>query len=224
MGCFQHCCCLTVCSDMFPLVFFFFLSCFLESAIILSFVLPNKSTDIKGNIRAGLLILMQPESLSKTYRKLSDFERTTNFLFPLSFSLGNSIFKVHFFTPNFFPPGAGGCYDTGVCMCHGEHVTHHNPPLLYDLFHDPSESRQLTPETELRYTEVLEQTARAVERHKSTFQSRNVRGDMDVQSSTVQNQMSWEKILWRPWLQPCCGTFPFCGCKEETDLYEKTSI
>uniref|UniRef100_A0A3Q2QEY9 Arylsulfatase D n=1 Tax=Fundulus heteroclitus TaxID=8078 RepID=A0A3Q2QEY9_FUNHE len=127
----------------------------------------------------------------------------------------DSIFKVHFFTPNFFPPGAGGCYDTKVCLCHGQHVTHHDPPLLYDLFHDPSESRQLTPESEPRYTEILEQTARAVERHKSTFPSKERSNDIYAQSDTVQNQMSWEKILWRPWLQPCCGTFPFCGCRED---------
>uniref|UniRef100_A0A3Q1F3H5 Arylsulfatase H n=1 Tax=Acanthochromis polyacanthus TaxID=80966 RepID=A0A3Q1F3H5_9TELE len=109
---------------------------------------------------------------------------------------GDSIFKVHFFTPNFSPPGAVGCYDTKVCLCHGEHVTHHTPPLVYDLFHDPSESRPLTPDTEPRFAEILEQTAKAVERHKSTLTN--------------------EQILWRPWLQPCCGTFPFCGCKEDT--------
>uniref|UniRef100_A0A3B5A2X4 Arylsulfatase D-like n=1 Tax=Stegastes partitus TaxID=144197 RepID=A0A3B5A2X4_9TELE len=114
----------------------------------------------------------------------------------------DSVFKVHFFTPNFSPPGAGGCYDTGVCLCHGEHVTHHTPPLVYDLFRDPSESRPLTPDTEPRYAEILEQTAKAVERHKSTL--------------GVEGQMTWNKILWRPWLQPCCGTFPFCGCKEDT--------
>uniref|UniRef100_A0A3B4URH1 Arylsulfatase D-like n=1 Tax=Seriola dumerili TaxID=41447 RepID=A0A3B4URH1_SERDU len=112
----------------------------------------------------------------------------------------DSIFKVHFFTPNFSPPGAGGCYDTKVCLCHGAHVTHHHPPLLYDIFHDPSESRPLTPDTEPRYAEILEQTAKAVERHQSTLTNKQVS----------------DNILWRPWLQPCCGTFPFCGCKEDT--------
>uniref|UniRef100_A0A8C6S599 Arylsulfatase D n=1 Tax=Neogobius melanostomus TaxID=47308 RepID=A0A8C6S599_9GOBI len=103
-----------------------------------------------------------------------------------------SIFKAHLFTPNFSPEGAVGCYRTGVCMCHGEHVTHHNPPLLYDLHHDPSESRPLTPELEPRYHEAL----------------REVDGP--------SGQLSWGQILWRPWLQPCCGTFPLCGCKEQS--------
>ncbi|XP_035031180.1 arylsulfatase D [Hippoglossus stenolepis] len=124
----------------------------------------------------------------------------------------DSVYKVHFFTPNFSPPGAGGCYETQICMCHGDYVTHHDPPLVYDIFRDPSESRPLTPDTEPRYTEILEQTARAVERHKSTLTSKQVN---DTHSTAVQSQMTWDKILWQPWLQPCCGTFPFCGCKEE---------
>lgn len=132
----------------------------------------------------------------------------------------DSIFKVHFFTPNFSPPGAGGCYKTGVCLCHGDFVTHHDPPLLYDLLHDPSESRLLTPDTEPRYAEILEQTSKAVERHENTFKHTQESGAASVKNSTdapgVQSQMTWDKILWRPWLQPCCGTFPFCGCKEDT--------
>lgn len=134
----------------------------------------------------------------------------------------DSVFKIHFFTPNFSPPGAVGCYDTGVCLCHGEHVTHHNPPLLYDLLHDPSESRPLSPETEPRYAEILEQTAKAVARHERTLTGTQTSTSGDDHSHTgtatpgVQIQMTWDKILWRPWLQPCCGTFPFCGCKENT--------
>ncbi|GLD59931.1 arylsulfatase D-like protein [Lates japonicus] len=131
----------------------------------------------------------------------------------------DSVFKVHFFTPNFSPPGAGGCYDTKVCLCHGEYITHHNPPLVYDIFHDPSESRPLTLDTEPRFAEILEQTAKAVERHQNTLTNKQVSDGTPPQANTdapsVQSQMTWEKILWRPWLQPCCGTFPFCGCKEE---------
>lgn len=125
---------------------------------------------------------------------------------------GDSVFKVHFFTPNFSPPGAGGCYDKKMCMCHGEHVTYHNPPLLYDLFRDPTESRPLTPDSEPRYAEILERTAKAVERHGSTLTHDPASAGAPPGADTIQ--MSWEKIWWRPWLQPCCGTFPFCGCKE----------
>lgn len=137
----------------------------------------------------------------------------------MCFHPGDSIFKVHFFTPNFSPPGAGGCYDTKVCLCHGKFVTYHNPPLLYDLFHDPSESRPLSPDTEPRYAEVLEQIAKAVERHQTTIPNKQVSDDTpqpNADEPSVESQMTWNKILWRPWLQPCCGTFPFCGCKENT--------
>ncbi|XP_051937439.1 arylsulfatase D [Hippocampus zosterae] len=115
----------------------------------------------------------------------------------------DSIFKVHFVTPNFSPPGAVGCYETRICFCHGEHVTRHDPPLLYDLLRDPSESHPLGPDTEPRYAEILSQTAEAVQRHLLSLADKQ------------PNQLTWEKILWRPWLQPCCGTFPFCGCKED---------
>ncbi|XP_037136718.1 arylsulfatase D [Syngnathus acus] len=115
----------------------------------------------------------------------------------------DSIFKVHFVTPNFSPPGAVGCYDPGTCSCHGEHVTRHDPPLLYDLLRDPSESQPLGPETEPRYAEVLHRITEAMHTHQLSL--------VDKQP----NQMTWDKILWRPWLQPCCGTFPFCGCKED---------
>ncbi|KAM3861931.1 arylsulfatase H-like [Diretmus argenteus] len=127
----------------------------------------------------------------------------------------DSIFKVHFFTPNFSPPGAGGCYDTMICLCHGDHVTQHDPPLLYDLFRDPSESRPLTRDTEPRFAEVLQRTAEAAEGHRKTLADQRAPGGPRA-AHAVSEEFAWEKILWRPWLQPCCGTFPFCGCKEET--------
>ncbi|KAL4635719.1 arylsulfatase D-like [Arapaima gigas] len=119
---------------------------------------------------------------------------------------GDAIFKAHLFTPNFSPEGAGGCYDTGICMCHQGFVTYHNPPLLFDLARDPSESRPLTPESEPRYEEVLRRIAEATAEHRKTI-------------STVPSQMSWSKLLWMPWLQPCCGTFPFCSCAEADHIH-----
>ncbi|XP_073701575.1 arylsulfatase D [Garra rufa] len=113
----------------------------------------------------------------------------------------DSIFKVHFFTPNFSPAGAIGCYDTKVCMCHGDHVTHHSPPLVFDLSRDASESHPLSADTEARLTEVLERVERAVTEHRRTL-------------TPVEKQLTWANILWKPWLQPCCGTFPFCSCEE----------
>lgn len=159
-----------------------------------------------------LFVLPKEVAMIQIFRDIiaSSFFFTCVYFFP-----GDSIFKVHFFTPNFSPPGAGGCYNTMMCQCHGEHVTHHNPPLLFDLHLDPSESTPLTPETEPRYAEILKQTAEAVERHKDTFKHEEMK-KASSDANGVQNQLTWEKVLWRPWLQPCCGTFPFCGCKENT--------
>ncbi|KAG9349353.1 hypothetical protein JZ751_027796 [Albula glossodonta] len=113
----------------------------------------------------------------------------------------DAVFKTHFFTPNFSPEGAGGCYDIKICMCHEGFVTHHNPPLLFDLARDPSETTPLSPDTEPRYAEVLLRVEEAIKTHRSTLMP-------------VPDQLSWRNILWKPWLQPCCGTFPFCSCSE----------
>ncbi|XP_072300340.1 arylsulfatase H [Eucyclogobius newberryi] len=118
------------------------------------------------------------------------------------------IYKAHLFTPNFYPEGAGGCYHTQVCMCHGDHVTQQTPPLLYELSRDPSESHPLSPQTEPLFHKVLERVEEAVRTHRDTL-SRHVHAE------GPSAQLSWPHVLWRPWLQPCCGTFPFCGCEEQ---------
>ncbi|CAL8265859.1 unnamed protein product [Lota lota] len=120
----------------------------------------------------------------------------------------DSVFKVHYFTPNFSPAGAGGCHDAQFCGCHGDRVTRHRPPLVYDLLRDPSESRPLTPATaaERPLAEVLERVAEAVAAHRARLAQEGPGGP--------PTQMSWGNILWKPWLQPCCGTFPFCGCHD----------
>ncbi|KAK0156155.1 Steryl-sulfatase [Merluccius polli] len=130
----------------------------------------------------------------------------------------DSIFKVHYFTPNFSPPGTGGCHEKHICQCHGDHVTHHDPPLVYDLFHDPSESRPLTPADEPRFAEVLERAGEAAAGHRGALTEAREPSSAPGDEPGVPSQMSWEKILWRPWLQPCCGTFPFCGCQENATL------
>ncbi|XP_051999101.1 arylsulfatase D isoform X2 [Xyrauchen texanus] len=122
----------------------------------------------------------------------------------------DSVFKVHFFTPNFSPPGAVGCYDTKICQCYGEFVTFHNPPLMFDLSGDPSESRPLSAETEPRYAEVLQRVELAVKGHRKTLMP-------------AENQLTWANILWKPWLQPCCGTFPFCLCSESDSTSTNTA-
>eukprot|EP00076_Gallus_gallus_P036860 XP_025002398.1 arylsulfatase D isoform X2 [Gallus gallus] len=115
-----------------------------------------------------------------------------------------AVWKAHYVTPNFHPLGAGACYGKGICPCFGEGVTHHDPPLLYDLSRDPSESQPLSADTEPLFDTVIEQIGRAIEEHRRTL-------------TAVPQQLSLYNIIWKPWLQPCCGTFPFCWCDKEGD-------
>ncbi|XP_058886007.1 arylsulfatase D isoform X1 [Acipenser ruthenus] len=111
----------------------------------------------------------------------------------------DAIYKAHFFTPNFSPEGAGGCYTIHICRCDEGFVTPHNPPLLFDLSKDPSESTPLSPDEEPLFFEIMQRIQGAVKEHKETL-------------TQVPHQLSWNNVLWKPWLQPCCGTFPFCSC------------
>ncbi|XP_037680539.1 arylsulfatase D [Choloepus didactylus] len=117
---------------------------------------------------------------------------------------GGRLWKVHYRTPQFQPQGAGACYGRGVCPCSGEGVTHHSPPLLFDLSRDPSEAQPLSPDSEPLFDAVIARVGEAVREHRKTL-------------SQVPQQFSITNILWKPWLQPCCGTFPFCSCDKEGD-------
>ncbi|ELK35484.1 Arylsulfatase D [Myotis davidii] len=112
------------------------------------------------------------------------------------------LWKVHYMTPRFHPEGAGACYGHGVCPCSGDGVTQHSPPLLFDLSSDPSEARPLSPDSEPLFHTVVARVGAAVEEHRATL-------------TPVPPQFSLSHILWKPWLQPCCGTFPFCSCTQD---------
>ncbi|NWU37195.1 STS sulfatase, partial [Hylia prasina] len=115
-----------------------------------------------------------------------------------------SIWKVFFFTPNFSPEDSNGCYDSHVCFCHGGFITRHDPPLLFDLSRDPEEKVPLTPETESHFYDVLRVVHQAVDNHTRTLHA-------------VPNQLSWDNLLWKPWLQLCCSSlFQSCYCDYES--------
>uniref|UniRef100_A0A663M2S1 Arylsulfatase H-like n=1 Tax=Athene cunicularia TaxID=194338 RepID=A0A663M2S1_ATHCN len=115
-----------------------------------------------------------------------------------------AIWKAHYVTPVFHPPEAGACYGKGICPCFGEGVTHHDPPLLFDLSRDPSEAKPLSADTEPLFDIVIRKIGRAIEEHQRTL-------------TPVPEQLSVYNIVWKPWLQPCCGTFPLCWCDKEGD-------
>ncbi|XP_040592747.1 steryl-sulfatase [Mesocricetus auratus] len=100
-----------------------------------------------------------------------------------------AVWKAFYFTPNFDPPGANGCFSTLVCFCAGDHVTRHDPPLLFDLSRDPGERRPLTPASEPRFHAVLAAMADAADAHARTL------------DPAVPDQLSLANLVWKPWLQ-----------------------
>ncbi|XP_060148947.1 steryl-sulfatase isoform X2 [Globicephala melas] len=117
-----------------------------------------------------------------------------------------SIWKAFFFTPKFFPEGANGCFATHVCFCHGQYVTYHDPPLLFDISQDPRERNPLTPTSQPRFREILETMQEAAARHAETLRD-------------VPNQLSLGNLIWKPWLQMCCSSSGlFCQCDWEKQV------
>lgn len=120
--------------------------------------------------------------------------------FHLSFS-GSSVWKAFYFTQNFYPENKTGCFHTHICFCTPEYVTFHDPPLLFDLSKDPSESTPLTPDTEPAFHSVLATMKEAVKMHRRSLKP-------------VENQLSHANLMWKPWLQPCCSTvMQLCQCQ-----------
>ncbi|XP_055965483.1 steryl-sulfatase [Sorex fumeus] len=116
----------------------------------------------------------------------------------------SSVWKAQFFTPKFSPEGANGCFPTHICFCHGHFVTHHHPPLLFDLSRDPRERTPLTPATEPQYGQVLAAMRQAAERHARTLQP------------PAPDQMTLGQLVWKPWLQMCCSSWgEACHCDRE---------
>ncbi|KAM6149247.1 arylsulfatase H-like [Rhynchocyon petersi] len=117
----------------------------------------------------------------------------------------DTVWKVHYVTPKFYPEGSGACYGSSMCPCSG-HVTYHDPPLLFDISRDPSETQPLSPDKEAVFDAVMKKVEAALRDHRKSL-------------SPVPQQFSVFNTIWKPWLQPCCGTFPFCGCDKEEDIF-----
>ncbi|KAM9320261.1 steryl-sulfatase [Gastrophryne carolinensis] len=117
-----------------------------------------------------------------------------------------SIWKAFFFTPIFNPEDSEGCFHSHVCHCNGDFVKQHDPPLLFDLYRDPSEKKPLTPETEPNFYNILKTIQQALKNHQESIQ-------------VVDNQLTWSKVIWKPWLQPCCSSWSkLCYCDNNKEL------
>ena len=114
---------------------------------------------------------------------------------------GNITWKAHFITP-VWTPGKEICDRSLIfCACFGDHVSQHDPPLLYDITHDPYERFELDPSLSLHQNVIL-RMKQAVKNHQSGIKA-------------VPKQLGYPNA-WplNPRLQPCCN-FPYCSCVEE---------
>lgn len=119
---------------------------------------------------------------------------------------GSAIWKAFFFTPDFYPENSSACFHTHICFCIKPFITFHDPPLLYDLSRDPSESTPLSPDTEPQFYSVLEVIRAAVSRHTQSLKP-------------VPLQLSPLQMIWKPWLQPCCSSLSqLCRCERDHQI------
>ena len=73
-------------------------------------------------------------------------------------------------TPNVTPQWTNGteyCIDKGVCDCHGDRVTVHKQPLLFDITNDPAENAPIAADIP-KYQEVMKHIYPAIKVHKES--------------------------------------------------------
>ncbi|XP_069844417.1 arylsulfatase L-like isoform X6 [Dipodomys merriami] len=106
-----------------------------------------------------------------------------------------TVWKLHFATPRFDPPGSGACLGFPACACSGRRMTRHRRPLLFDLTADPGETRPLRgPMATRRRVEA------AVARMLRTRRPR------------AAPPLAPAHNTWSPHLQPCCAPGLLCAC------------
>lgn len=115
---------------------------------------------------------------------------------------GTTTWKAHFKTPKWIP-GTQGC--RGMCHeCYEESsLITHNPPLLFDITADPSESQPIESNS-IEYKEVIYLINMVVIQHIKTV-------------SIVPNQLDKNTLFDMAGLQPCCN-YPFCSCTENIQI------
>merc|ERR1712130_940205 len=112
-------------------------------------------------------------------------------------------YKAVFMTPN-YDDGLNNCPTGSICGCTGNFVTKHQPPLLFDIREDPSESSPLHHNYFSQYDAIMTEIDKAVEHHQKSF----------IEHRSQPNHM---KYMWDPRLLPCCE-YPICKCDKDSDI------
>ena len=106
------------------------------------------------------------------------------------------MYKLFYVTPN-WRPGTQRC--EFVCDCYGPTVTYHDPPVMYNIGRDPSETTNLDIK-QPQYKDILDIMEKRLAEHKNSI-------------TPVPKQLQMSYQLPRPWLQECCN-WPSCYCEE----------
>lgn len=110
----------------------------------------------------------------------------------------DTVWKAHFVSPK-WNEGTESCIGKRiVCGCFGDHVKVQDPPLLFDVSNDPSESSPVASDRP-DHQWVMREIHPALQAHKRSI-------------SDVPSQLG-AKNSFHPSLQMCCS-FPFCSCEE----------
>ena len=119
--------------------------------------------------------------------------------------IGDNTYKLHYATNHLVPGihGVMGCFDSYTCDCSGPTVDRHDPPLVYDLFSDPSEVKSLD-KNDPNVLDIIRKVAEAVASHRESIPNGGA------------HQFTVMQMLPRPWDRPRCGSFPYYSC---TDPY-----
>ncbi|XP_052072952.1 steryl-sulfatase-like isoform X2 [Mytilus californianus] len=109
---------------------------------------------------------------------------------------GNKVWKLVFKEPNYMP-GQEECEGL-ACLCRNAVIL--NPPVFYELTSDLGERKPIPSDSSEKYRNLRDIMTKELNDHVTSV-------------GTINSQLTVRKLLWNPFLQPCCN-FPTCKCTD----------
>lgn len=94
-------------------------------------------------------------------------------------------------------PGQDKCEGL-ACLCRNALVL--NPPVFYELTSDLGERKPVPSDSSEKYRNLRDIMMKQLDDHVTSV-------------GTINYQLTLTKLLWNPFLQPCCN-FPTCKCTD----------
>jgi arylsulfatase A-like enzyme len=144
---------------------------------IVNISIPNDRIIDGQNI---LPLLRNPRNLTSPHKYL--FHYCGSYLHGVRYiEDSDNVWKLYYFTPK-YKVGEYKC--PFVCMCFGDYVIQHNPPLFYNIAKDPAEDYLIDINSSPRYQKIYQEINKAVESHKKSI-------------TYVESQFSFSNTIWR---------------------------